>query len=401
MDPGNLPNLVVEDSGTSAAVNNEEGNRGQDDTVKETVITENTSNADGRRKAKRGKKRLVDSEDSDSDSQVGKKRRKRRRRFQKTDDASKIKSSRRIKKSGEEAKSKTTSVDKRNVTEGSEEESSQESIVNTEMPKRSPVRGWRQTPISEEAKARVRGISQNVFPDLYGKTKSTKTGKSKKNGNSSSKQNSNHVEGSDEWIAEMLLNTSNEHDNQRPRCVNTLSSEALRTRNPRDVFDFAENSEEEAIQIKEAQKRSAIEFRSIRDVEDSSSSDVSSPNPSSENANNGPPLKMTFVRNGSNYEVRNNSAPTYSNPILQSILGPLDNQFNSTGWVKERCGAGADTDWFRSPHITSNATVGPCPPDPMWGIVTERSSSSEEEFAIQGNTSYGLNDSDPGQVSSG
>ena len=71
------------------------------------------------------------------------------------------------------------------------------------------------------------------------------------------------------------------------------------------------------------------------------------------------PIKMTLVKTGSKYAVTTNTTMNYSNSYLDQVLGPLDNPYRSTGWVKRRCGQGEDRDWFKSPHINANETQGP------------------------------------------
>ena len=72
-------------------------------------------------------------------------------------------------------------------------------------------------------------------------------------------------------------------------------------------------------------------------------------------------------------------AMSFVNPVLSDKLGHLNNPFNSSGWVKTRCGMSGSSmaekntegDVLSSPDTTHES------PGPMWGVVTAESSDEE------------------------
>ena len=390
-------------------------------------------------------KRPIESQSSDSDNEERLRRKKKVKKYRKTSDPRKIKSST---KPTDTSDTLARRQDDASSPSTPEENNSEPSNSLLEETVQRPVKKtWRRAQLSEEAKARVRGIARKVFPDLYKDV--PQTANEKRLARRTDKKKLHNIRCEDEWIADILLDSDSDDDknaksnhvdmtsskaadgkkekilldsdsdddkNANSNHVDMTSSKAADGKKEKDVYSFAEDTDEESRQISLAQQRSMRDYTSLRPRDHCITSaaaptdcgpmrnrataveclglqnehrgnttrpaDSSSHEDESGSARSSP-LKLTLIRTGSQYRVRNDRGVNYSNPALSSALGPLDNPYRSTGWVKRRCGRSED--WFKSPHVDSNPTVGPCAPDSNWGTVSEKQSTDEEDIQMHEN----------------
>ena len=306
-----------------------------------------------------------------SDEELKLNGRKKQRKFKKASKKSDIKSSRNRasnKRSPKGSPSSPKGHAARDDRTSDDSSSSGDNDQPRERPiQRSPIRGWRRARIGKAAKDRVRGIAMRVMPSLYGlspkKKPAPKTTRRKytasckedffgkimkddDNDGTGSMQSVQAVNREEDQSEEIHQISSMDEDNSgEEHIVKSQESAAPST----DVYSFREEHEE-------------------LEVEEASSGEGDK----DEEQQEGQEEERISANLGSSL--------SFHNPELSRSLGPINNPYRSTGWVKTRCGESPLGPDQLPDLVTEDDDQDSNPPGPMWGDVRPDGDDDIEMF---------------------
>ena len=112
---------------------------------------------------------------------------------------------------------------------------------------------------------------------------------------------------------------------------------------------------------------------------------ISDESPSTQGASDATNTASTSTAANEDSFATDSSRHIFSNPLLSHALGPLNNPYRSSGWVKTRCGMAPPPDPIHLPDDSddfSNTIARAPTADPMWWSSKQNDSSCDEDFEI-------------------
>ena len=233
---------------------------------------------------------------------------------------------------------------------------------------RAPIRGWRRSNVSAAGKNKVRVIAQRLMPGLYASSSPEKKPPPKSTRRKSSPSCK------DAWLDKIMKDGDDDGNG---------SSESIEIESQIEKNNAEEDQGEEDEEPIPHEKNTAvagklIDVYSFREEDDK------------EEENSGTLLQATTPEHDaeepSGFAADVGSSMKFNNPELSKSLGPLNNPFRSTGWVKTCCGQSPpDTDMVSDDDNDDDDnddddSADRNSPGPMWGAPID--SDCEDDLEL-------------------